>query len=60
MIAQGSSFRCGFAIVLIAKLLIIVQIPQLDDETDARARLASLGYTLYFANIPLITCKTLG
>jgi hypothetical protein len=37
----------------------IEQIPQLDGETGARARSASVGYTLYFANIPEITIKNL-
>jgi hypothetical protein len=57
MIVPGSSFRCGFAIESIAKLLMIEQIPQLDGEIGARARSARAGYTLYFANIPRISNK---
>jgi hypothetical protein len=37
----------------------IEQIPQLGGEIGARARSAWVGYTLYFANIPEITCKNL-
>jgi hypothetical protein len=59
MIVPGSSFRCGFAIESIAKLLMIEQIPLLDGETGARARSASVGYRLYFANIPVIACKNI-
>jgi hypothetical protein len=42
-----------------SKLLMIEQIPQLDGETGARARSASVGYTLYFANIPVVTSKNI-
>jgi hypothetical protein len=37
----------------------IEQIPQLDDESSARARSAWVGYTLYFSNIPELICKIL-
>jgi hypothetical protein len=40
-------------------LLTIKQIPQLDGETGARARLARVGDTLYLANIPETTFKNL-
>jgi hypothetical protein len=53
----GSSFRDGFAIELIAWM--IEQIPQLDGESGARACSAWVGYSLYLANIPEITCKNL-
>ncbi|MEJ2694967.1 MAG: hypothetical protein P8166_18635 [Candidatus Thiodiazotropha sp.] len=57
MIVQSSLFRCGFTIESIATLLMIEQIPQLDDEIGARARSAWVGNTLRFANIPGILNK---
>jgi hypothetical protein len=59
MIVPGASFRCGFVFFDQYRLLMIEQIPQLENETDARACSVQLFYTLNFANIEKITSKFL-
>jgi hypothetical protein len=58
MIAPESSSSFGFAIESTASYL-IMQIPQLDGETGARASSVWVGYALRLTNIPEITIKNI-
>jgi hypothetical protein len=52
MIVPKLSFRCGFVIGFLAKLWMSESLLQLEGETGARARYATVTDTLYFAYIP--------
>ena len=60
MIVPGSSFRCGFAIVPVPKLLVIAQVQQPGETQGARMHSAPHRHPSYLPNTPKISVETVG